>query len=236
MNRFSRLLKGIFFSLFFIIVTISHAQNTDKEKQKLYQENLKKGMELFSIKDYENAKKAFEKALIYKPDANYAKMKLKEISNYYISPEDEKKYNSLLTEAVKLLEKQKYPDALEKYQKALNIKPKEISILNKIKEIQNFIKASAGRETDYQDAIKKAQAYYQQKKYQDAMALYQDALLIKPGQELPKTRIEELKTIISKQQKIDSDYKAEKRVIPKSFKDKAFGKLSYQYDQQNKSC
>ena len=49
----------------------------------------------------------------------------------------------------------------------------------------------------YNENIKKADEFLNQKKYEDAKSLYEKALVLKPGEEYPKNKIDKINSVLN---------------------------------------
>jgi len=136
--------------------------------------------------------------LVYKPD-EAAKMKT-QIEKLLKNADADAKaaeanYNAAIKAGDAFYAQKKYNEAIAEYEKASMAKPKEPYPATKIAEIEAILKAeSAGNEAkkqaeaDYQNLITAGNTLRDQKKYVEAKAKYQEALL-KKQEQYPKDEI-----------------------------------------------
>lgn len=145
-------------------------------------------------------------------NAQMAKMKAKidkvlleaELKN----TENEAKYQATIKEADNLyLTQKKYEEALAKYEEALSYKPKEKYPADKILELDALIQAkkqadltAQQADSEYLNLIKAADMLRDQKKYEQAISKYKEAVL-KKDEQYPKDEISKLEKLIADQKK-----------------------------------
>jgi epidermal growth factor receptor substrate 15 len=118
-------------------------------------------------------------------------------------------YQALIKEADALYTAQKWEEALAKYEAALLIKPMEKHPNDRVRELDELIMAKkkedlANQQADseYLNLIKAADALRDQKKYEQAILKYEEALR-KKDEDYPRTQIAEIKALTEK----DAKYK-----------------------------
>lgn len=126
-------------------------------------------------------------------------------------------YAKLVAEADGMYTLKKYEDALKKYEAASLLKPAEQHPIQRINEISNILKAqkeanaaNAQKDDEYNSLIKSADAFRDQKKYDEAISKYTEALS-KKADEYPKTQIENCKNLkenAAKAEEIEKNYQA----------------------------
>ncbi|ASS48575.1 MAG: hypothetical protein A3D31_07535 [Candidatus Fluviicola riflensis] len=109
--------------------------------------------------------------------------------------QNEAEYNNLIKQADGQFTQKKYQEALASYEKALTLKPTEKYPSDKINEIDGILKAEKASaqqnqqaEQEYQSLITAADNLFNQKKFEEAKARYQEALTKKQEQH-PKDQI-----------------------------------------------
>ncbi len=138
------------------------------------------------------------------------------------------KYDAAIAKGDAAFTKKDYTTAKTSYQDALTIKKAEPYPLGKIVEIEKLI-ADANKanqlEIDYKAAITKADLIFTEKKYEQAKDAYTEALKIKPKQEYPLGKIEEINKIIAelpKSKDRDEKYNGAIAKADKAFEAKLF--------------
>jgi epidermal growth factor receptor substrate 15 len=119
--------------------------------------------------------------------------------------QNEAKYNAAIKIADGNYSQKKYELALSKYEEAIGYKPQDEYANKKIAEIDALLKAqkeedlkSAQLEEAYMNLIKAGDNLNQQKKYEEAIAKYQEALT-KKDENYPKDQITKLEKLIEDQ-------------------------------------
>ncbi len=178
------------------------------EKDKQYQEAIYKADNLFSAKQYEDAKLAFQIASSIKPSENYPKEKIAEIDKLLTElankKSKEEQYNNFISEADVLYNNKNFPLAKTKYQAASELMPDKQYPIDRISEIDKYLTelakqnaASKAQNDLYNATITKADNYYQSKKYNEALAEYEKASDIKPNEQYPKKQISIIKKYLA---------------------------------------
>ncbi|MBN1183574.1 MAG: tetratricopeptide repeat protein [Bacteroidales bacterium] len=191
-----------------------------------YKNAILEGDNNMNIKKYEDAKTSYQKALTYRPDAEYPKTKIAEIEQilaqqrYHKNQEDEKEqqYRNALAEADQYMQAQNYQAAKSAYQKALSIKPDESYPRTKIaeadKQISEYQRQMAqdqAKEQAYKNAIAEGDQYMQAQNYPAARAAYQKAQTFKPNDSYAKSRIDEVDRAISARQQQQAQEQAKEQ-------------------------
>jgi tetratricopeptide (TPR) repeat protein len=127
------------------------------------------------------------------------------------------KYEAAVNKGNQLYDQNKLQEAQVAYREALEIYPREVypskqiaAINSQLNKQQNASvqaekqaeiearKAVESMEEKYNQALAKASVAYTRKDYEAAKQFYQEALKIKPEEQTPKTRMQEIETILSK--------------------------------------
>ncbi|MEX2485047.1 MAG: hypothetical protein WED10_10820 [Brumimicrobium sp.] len=146
------------------------------------------------------------------------------------SKENEAKYNALIKEADGLFESEKYEEALEKYEEALHVpgKQAEEHPNKRLMEIEDILQQLAEKELEesqsnqeYQNLLDEAENLTENKEYDNAIDKYHEALKIKPEEQFPHDKIEEIKEL----QKTEQEEKAYNDLITEA--DNLFEKETY---------
>ncbi len=155
--------------------------------------------ELYIGKMYSEAKIKYEAALKVLPDEPYPK----DIINNINAILDEKaisdweKYDELISEADKLFDQEDYEKAMDTYQNALRFKPDGDYASNKINSINDILDLRKSKEEAYVNAIARADEFYNSNDYNGAKAEYEKAHDIKPMEQYPKVKIDEIDVIMA---------------------------------------
>ncbi len=191
------------------------------EKEAKYAAAITKGDQALAASNYKAAKDAYSEAITIKSSEAYPKTKITEIDKL-IAENAEKdklakekeindKYNAAIGKADKALTAKDYAGAKLAYNEALTIKPNEQQPKDKIKEIESITANLAAKDKAEKDklakekelndkyaaAIAKADAALFTKNYEAAKTAYNEALGVKPNEQLPKDKIAGIDKIIS---------------------------------------
>ena len=167
-----------------------------------YKKAITSGNKYLSQKKYENSKTHFEQALALKPNEQYPKDKLAELSKLMgeLAQQSEKEkieaeYQKFIKLADASLKSKKYDDAKNNYNKALGIKANEQYPKDKLKEIEGILLAQADKakkEQEYKSLIANADKLFNSNNLEESKAKYTSALAIKPNEKYPTGRIKEI--------------------------------------------
>jgi hypothetical protein len=161
----------------------------------------------FAAKKYTEAVSAYQSALSIKPDEAYPQDKITEINGILAQQKAlQENYDKAIAAADKAFGEKTYPEALTAYQSALSLKPAEKYPQQKITEINNLLGQQKATRESYDKAIASADKALSDKKYSEALAGYQSALGIIPGESYPQGKITEVNEIIAGQKAIQDTY------------------------------
>jgi tetratricopeptide (TPR) repeat protein len=107
----------------------------------------------------------------------------------------DKQYADAISTADLALQAKDYEKALAGYKSALNLKPGETYAQGKINEINGMlgeIRKQEETNNQYDKIIKGAEAYLAKEQYEEARTAYQEALAVKPAEDLPKKKIADI--------------------------------------------
>jgi hypothetical protein len=141
----------------------------------------------------------------------------------------ESKYNAAIAKGDAAFSKKDYANSKTAYQDALTIKKGEAYPLGRIVEIEKLLadaSKNAQQEADYKAAIVRGDQAMTLKNYDVAKGGYTDALKIKPAENYPKSKLDEIAKLLAdanKNKDLDAKYNA---AIAKA--DKAFAGKTYE--------
>ncbi|MCF8302349.1 MAG: tetratricopeptide repeat protein [Bacteroidales bacterium] len=171
-------------------------------KAENYEDAIAAADQLFNEKSYEKAKANYRAALGIKPEATYPQQKIDEIDKLQKElAEKQKKYNNLITEADKLFEAEQYDQAKEIYKTASGVLPDNTYPEEKAAAIDSIFKARKERQANFEEALAKADQYYEAENYTDAREKYEEALEYKPGNQHAQKRFNNADAIIKERQR-----------------------------------
>jgi tetratricopeptide (TPR) repeat protein len=206
-----------------MIDRINKALNALKGQDELYQQSIASAEDFASKQDYSNAIKEFENAASIKPNETYPKDRIQEIKNIQSNREaDELAYNKFIQTGEQLFTARNFTASKTAFENASNLKPDASYPKEKITEINAALKNQEAVQESFNLSVAKAEAFVEQKDYENAIKEYQNALIIIPGTKLASDRIEEIKTI--RDSEMDKDKQFDKLIAEG---DKLLEKSSY---------
>ncbi|PKQ60311.1 hypothetical protein BZG02_19855 [Labilibaculum filiforme] len=162
-------------------------------------------------KRWQSAIDEYEKAQAVKPQEVYPPNRIAEIQlilKDLEKLEEEKsslqyQYKALLEEGDQLYNKKEYTAAIGKYQGALNLKPKESYPKNQLKRIEVELEQQA-REAEklrelnrlYGEEIAQGDKFLKEEQFSVARHHFNTALSMKPGEEYPQQKLEEIEKLV----------------------------------------
>lgn len=200
---------------------------------KQYDNKISEANQLFSKKDYEASKKAYLFASKIKPDEQYPKDRIQAIDSELnlLAQKDAaaKDYLEKIKEADQTLGIKDYKLAKKLYLSAINLNSNEDYPKNKIKEIDGIVEELAQKSADeekYQSLIKNADAFLASKQYSTAQKSYLSALDLKPNEQYPKGKLNEIKNELA----LIADKNSQEQNYQEALKDanSAFGNKAYE--------
>jgi len=156
------------------------------EKDSLYSAAVRRGDSLFTTKQYEPARTAYQSALQVKPDESYPQERINEINKVIRELElarlEQEQLDRNYQNAIRLADQQfnvqNYSQSIINYEKALSLKPEEQYPKEKVAVIDSILKQ---REIDenYRTIILAADGFFRTESYPEAKKKYEDALSLK---------------------------------------------------------
>ncbi|MBK6966783.1 MAG: hypothetical protein IPH20_23505 [Bacteroidales bacterium] len=156
---------------------------------KLFGDAVKVGDSCFNVQNYKCANEAYYDAVRLNPEDQYVKGRLNEISKLFTDPENETRYRIMLIHAEKSLEKKHYNRAIDFYQQALLMKPREAWLVRKTEEVTVQKEKVASEMDAYTRYLEDSDHLLEQKKLAEARAGYVLASAIHPKEDYPTARI-----------------------------------------------
>ena len=196
------------------------AEAAAKELEEKYNKLITEADKMFDTDDLENAKSKYQEALSVKSGEPHPTARIKEIEETIKKRNEEKNaaekleadYKKFIDNADALYDKKDWANAKATYQEALGLKSNEKHPIDRISLIDKAIaeeEANAAVNEKYNTLMSEAKAFYDQKKYQEAISKYREASGVKTEKQEPKDKISEIEKIISDQEsaeKLEADY------------------------------
>lgn len=189
----------------------------------------------FSEKKYMSAKADYNLALTYKSSEAYPKQKIKEIDAILaqISALDAA-YKKAIEQGDQNFVLAHYSKALPYYEEALKIKENEVYPKTKIAAIESILAKLEQQNIAYNQAIVKADGFYNEKKYSEALPFYKEALNIKPKEKYPPDQILRINTILESQFSLDEAYASALEKADALFAEKKYQSALSPYQKANR--
>jgi len=168
-----------------------------------YDEAITAADRLFNLKYYEKAKESYEIARKVKPDEDYPVEQISKIDKLLVKKNE---YDKLISEADELYMNKNLADAKSKYQQALTIYPSEAYPKDMIDKMNTKLKELSSKDDLYNNAIADADEFFNKGDYANATQEYENALSIKPGEQYPESKINEIKGLLAKLDAEESSY------------------------------
>jgi len=178
-----------------------------QEAQKQYNKLIADADKLFTAKDYVNARPVYEAALKADPGATYPRQRISEIDAKMSADKAQKdSYEKALSEGDEAYMNRDFTTAKLKYEMALKIKPGENYPKSMLERVTQGSAQLKDAQQNYQVAVAAADKLFNAKDYTTALAAYQSALKILPGETYPSQQIEKINAILLQKQQLDETY------------------------------
>jgi len=160
-----------------------------------YYEIIASADRLFGLKYYENARQEYQKAADAKPDEDYPAMRIKEIDEILLKKTE---FDQTIAVADEFYMNKNIAEAKAKYQAAIKIYPAEKYPRDMIGKTNETIRSSENPDELYPVSISEADQFLTEKDFTNAIIEYENAVLIKPHESYPKSKIEEIKELLKR--------------------------------------
>ncbi len=196
------LFKALFLCFLLALTTGVVAQSV-----KTYDEAIIYGDRHFKESQWLDAKAYYQQALKIKPGDSYAESQINLIiDKMQAQMEAEDIYYDIIDHADVLYEQNKIDEALQQFNKALEIVPDDEYAKNKIKEITEFQQREKGKIDSFNKAVETGKVYMADGKYEQAVLSFTEAAGIFPDNETPLKLISEAKEKKAAYLKRESDF------------------------------
>lgn len=213
------------------VAAINQEQAAKNAKQQSFDKAIEEADNFYINRDFVNARARYQAALAIKPEARYPKEMLQktESGESQLKTEQER-YDAVIANADEYLKNNEFTLAKESYTAALAIKPSESYPKTKISEIEKTIATLESREKSYQKALQDADQAYADKDYSVALTQYNSALKIKPGENYPASKINEINALIVSEKTATANYQNAINEGDKLFGASRFSESIIQYE------
>ncbi|MEI7594121.1 MAG: hypothetical protein WCK02_00110 [Bacteroidota bacterium] len=172
-----------------------------------YKNKIADADKLYNLKDYENAKLAYQNASNIKPSEQYPKEKINQINDIFAKNQQQKQsYDNAVSNADAMFNNKNYEKSKELFNTALSIFPNETYPKNKIEQINTILSDTKSRSDKFKLILADADALLAKKDYASAKQKYQDASIIIPEDKYPQQKINEINSILALQETNGQNY------------------------------
>ncbi len=176
-----------------MIDKINEGLSKSKSKEDLYSESIAQADDFLAAKDYVNALKEYENASSLKPGESYPKDKIDEINQILSDIEaGESAYQLAVNLGDQYFNGGDPENAKIHYEKALSIKPDAEYPAAQLALVNESLSEKKAVMAQYEKAIDKADAFFDQKDYTNARNEYTNALAVISGDQYASGKIEEI--------------------------------------------
>jgi tetratricopeptide (TPR) repeat protein len=168
----------------------------------------------FSSLDYVAAKTAYQQALQISPGDPYALQRISAIDDIVAATlakqqkQVEDSYKLAMDKGTTALVAKDYQAARSAFREAVTIKPSDVSAQTKLTETELLIRqneekqaADQARRKKYDTTVQSADQYLARKDYANAVANFEEALDLIPGESYPQQKIVEIKAILAERER-----------------------------------
>ena len=219
--------------------------NAGAQKDKDFNSKMVEAKNAFDSKNYENALKLYKDALAIKPTEKQPVDQITKINGLLANQKaQEAEFTKLVADGDVASSTDEFDVAIDKYTKALAIKndpnvKSKLDAVNKLKvDKANADKAEKEKEANYQALMSTAEKLFNKSDWQAAKDKYNEALVIKKDESLPKTqiqliekKIEELKADADQQKQLEEKYLAKMSEANTAFESKSYDEAIILYTQ-----
>ncbi|MDB4581536.1 hypothetical protein N9164_00150 [Draconibacterium sp.] len=193
------------------------------ELRREYNQLLEQAGNEYSDEQFLDALDGYKAASKILPDEQFPKDRIAEINDLLglimAASELDKALNERFTKLVKeadlLFEQKKYSEARNVYHRALSIQPNDTYALGQVEKIAELLNQQQ-IDAQYNEILAKADNSFKQVLYNEAKTSYEAALVIKPDESYPKSKIAEINRIFANQAKDIRDQKNYKQAMFKA--------------------
>lgn len=174
----------------------------ERKSEQEYNNLIAEADQLYTAKEYEDAREVYNEALQIMPQNSYPREKIaaidKVVADNRATAQKQQQYDNYIEKANVAFNAQNYTAAKQLYQQALMVNPNADLPNQKITELESLIaqqqqtlQAQQAKEKSYREAMAMGQSAMESGDYEAAKQHYNRALILQPDQSLPKQKIAE---------------------------------------------
>ncbi len=210
---------------------ISNTLAESKNAEITYKQTIDKADQFYTAKDYTNALNEYQSALALKPQEIYPSDQIGVINTMLKTKQkQDNDYTRVITEANNLYKQKDYDKALAKYQEAAQIRPQESYPQERIVEINAILSSATAENKSYDDAIKEADGLFGLQKYDGAKLAYMKASNMRPKEQYPKNKMDEIDNMVAKEKATLAEYNKAVSAGDRMMETKEYGKAKARYE------
>jgi epidermal growth factor receptor substrate 15 len=176
-------------------------EQNNAQSEKLYADYMSKGTNAMNSKDYNTALSEFKNALSVKNNDKNALAKIAEVQQLIdneTNSKSEQEFKKFVQEGDELFKSEKWIEAKNAYEKALNIK-NDFYAKSQYDLATKKAKEQGGSDINiqYRKIITTADKDFDAKNYNKAKELYERAISLKPSDQYPKDKLKEIDNILN---------------------------------------
>lgn len=174
-----------------------NALKAEKELNESYNAALDAGDGFMRTEEFKKAIEQYEAALELKPDEEYPTTQIAEANKILEERAAEmamqEQFNEIMSRADKHVSEEEWSEAIASYKEALEVIPDNREAQNKLENAEEALQSQqemAEKQSQYEDAVAKADQAFDSQDYQTAQGFYQAALEIFPEESHPQDRLD----------------------------------------------
>ncbi len=214
-----------------------------RQQQMLLQSLVDRGDELLSLNDLEGAREQYSQALRIKADEGRALSGIRKIEDRLAMTRAEQQkaadeaYGRAMSLGKAALAEGQHQQAIDAYRQALDIRPGDAGAQLKLNEVEALVRQEQQRAAEeqlirekYGKAIEEGDRLKEEKKYEEALTAYSEALGLMPAAEYPRQRMEEINSMLEEGQRLASQERARENAYAMALEaaDKYFRARNYE--------
>ncbi len=191
----------------------------------------------FQNESYDLAEVNYRKAQNIKPDESYPKNRIQEIVEIRkeIAQQEllEQNFADYIAKGNSHRTNKDYDMAVVSYQQALNIKPNNLEVQQKIDAVEELIREEEAiriANRKYETLIKFGDQLAAERDYQSAIDSYESATELKPSEMYPREQIALLRSKINAIEEINQSYALQLRLADEHFQNKSYSSAIASYE------
>lgn len=189
------------------IMDISNKLAKIQQTNNQYNNRIKEADKLYAALQFDEAAAKYQESLSIKPDEAYPAQQIREIEALKKDITGKAQaYDSKIEVADRFYKEEKYEKAKNEYTEAAALKPLEEYPKQQLATIEGILKEREAQATAYNEAIKTADDLLAGESFTEAIAAYQQALVIAPGDEYATRKISAAEKILQNQSSKQDQY------------------------------